>query len=330
MTRPAGISVSALHGHAGQRLPAASPRPPRPAPGWHPHLSDRYSRRVTFLKRLLPVIGVALLALVGIWPRLVPLLESVRFGFPVIDLREAHELRMLNPRYAGVDRYNRPYVVTSAIGRQASNRDDLMSLEGPRAQMTMHSGALVVVTAATAMYQSQAQLLDLFGDVNLVHENGTRFVTNTAHVDVAADTAMGNDPVTGHGPSGDITAQGFRVLDRGNTIVFTGKSNLLLKGTKPSARPAISPPTLPAEIAETAARLEAAAAAPETIVPGAVGPGAIAPETPVAPNALAGPSPTPPAAKPDPAGQSHSLAKRDAKPPLEKAPVGVRAKPDAS
>jgi lipopolysaccharide export system protein LptC len=287
--------------------------------GWR-H-TDRYSRRVALLKRLLPVIGVALLALVAIWPRLVPLLESVRFGFPVIDLREAHELRMLNPRYAGVDRENRPYVVTSAIGRQASNRDDLMSLERPRAEMTMHSGALVVVTAATAMYQSQAQLLDLFGNVNLVHENGTRFVTNTAHVDVAADSALGNDPVTGHGPSGDITAQGFRVVDRGNTIVFTGKSNLLLKGTKPSPRPAAAPPTLPAEVAETAAALEAVAVGP------------VLPETSPTTNPLAAPALTTPAAKPDPAVPSSSLAKRDGKPPSAKAPVGapvgVRAKRDA-
>jgi lipopolysaccharide export system protein LptC len=267
----------------------------------------------------LPVIGVALLVLVAIWPRLGPLLESVRFGFPVIDLREAHELRMLNPRYAGVDRENRPYVVTSAIGRQASNRDDLMSLERPRAEMTMHSGALVVVTAATAMYQSQAQLLDLFGDVNLVHENGTRFVTNTAHVDVAADSAVGNEPVTGHGPSGDITGQGFRVVDKGNTLVFTGKSNLLLKGTKPSAHPAASPPTLPAEVAETAAMLEAAAVAPE----------ATRPETPNTTNPFAAPPPTTPAAKPDAAGQSHGLAKRYAKPPSGNPPVAVRAKPDA-
>jgi lipopolysaccharide export system protein LptC len=316
--------LTALNSQAGHALPAASPRPPRPASGWRPRHIDRYSRRVTLLKRLLPIIGVALLALVAIWPRLVPLLESVRFGFPVIDLREAHELRMLNPRYAGVDRENRPYVVTSAIGRQASNRDDLMSLERPRAEMTMHSGALVVVTAATAMYQSQAQLLDLFGDVNLVHENGTRFVTNTAHVDVAADSAVGNDPVTGHGPSGDITAEGFRVLDRGNTIVFTGNSNLLLKGTKPSAHPAASPPTLPADVAETAAALEAAVA-PEGIVPGAS-----APETPVATNPLAGPAPVTAAAKPDPAVKSPSLAKRDAKPPSAKAPVGVKAKRDAS
>ena len=295
-------------------LPAASPRPPpRHTSSWRTRHIDRHSRRVALLRRLLPVIGLALLVLVAIWPRLVPLLESVRFGLPVIDLREAHQLRMLNPRYAGVDRENRPYVVTSAIGRQASDRDDLMSLERPRAEMTMHNGALVVVTAATAMYQSQAQLLDLFGDVNLVHENGTRFVTNAAHVDVAADSAVGNDPVTGHGPSGDITAQGFRVVDKGNTIVFTGKSNLLLKGTKPSAHPAAAPSTLPAEVAETAAALEAVAVAPEPVAPGP-----IAPETPVTAGPLAGP-----------AVGSPSLAKRDAKPPSAKAPVGVKAKRDA-
>jgi len=200
-----------------------------------------------------------LLILVAMWPRLGPLLESVRLSLPVIDLREAHELRMMNPRYAGVDRFNRPYVVTAAVGRQVPNRDDLMSLESPRAEMTMRRGALVVVTAATAVYQSQAQLLDLFDDVNLVHENGTRFVTKTAHVDVARDTAEGHDPVSGRGPSGDIDAEGFRIIDKGDTIFFAGKSNLLLKGSKPSAQPAASPPGLPSEVAETAAQIEAEA-----------------------------------------------------------------------
>jgi lipopolysaccharide export system protein LptC len=272
------------------------------------------------LKRLLPVIGVTLLTLVAVWPRLVPFLDSVRFGFPVIDLREAHELRMLNPRYAGVDRFNRPYIVTSAVGRQAPDREDLMSLERPRAEMTMHNGALVVVTAATAMYQSQAQLLDLFGDVNLVHENGTRFVTNTAHVDVAADTAIGNDPVTGHGPSGDITAQGFRVVDQGNTIVFTGRSHLLLKGTKPNASSSGVPVSLPPEIAETAAAVEAAAAAQKPVAPE---PAAIA-------DPLARSAPPTSAAKSGPVTKPRSAAKRDLEAPQRWPPSPGRTKPDAS
>ena len=147
--------------------------------------------------------------LVAGWPRLVPLLESVRLGIPAIDLREARELRMVNPRYGGFDRYNRPYVVTAAIGRQVPDRNDVVALERPKAVMTVHGGASVVLTAAIGIYQSQAQLLDLFTDVNLIHENGTRFVTQRAHLNRSDNSAEGRDPVEGHGPSGDIAGQHY-------------------------------------------------------------------------------------------------------------------------
>lgn len=229
-------------------------------PSFRVSVIDRYTRRVQFLKRILPAVGVALLLLVGLWPKLHPILQQVRLGFPAIDLREARELRMVNPRYAGLDRYNRPYVVTAAVGRQVPDRNDVMALEQPKAVMTVHGGASVVVTAATGIYQSQPQLLDLFDDVNLVHQNGTRFVTRRAHVNLSDDTAEGHDPVEGHGPSGDIAGEGFQISSRGETIVFTGKSDLLLKGTKPNAAPA-SPPRLPPEIEQSAAQIEPVAPA---------------------------------------------------------------------
>jgi lipopolysaccharide export system protein LptC len=255
----ADSSVKALNPQAKPELAAVLPLTSRAAVrSRFAGASDRYSRRVALLKRMLPALGLALLVLVALWPQLGPLLESVGLGLPVIDLREAHELRMLNPRYAGVDRFNRPYVVTAAIGRQVPNRDDVMSLEAPKAELVLRHGASVVVTAATAIYQSPAQLLDLFDDVNLVHENGTRFVTQSAHVDVSASTAEGHDPVVGRGPSGNIAAQGFRILDKGDTVIFTGASHLLLKGTKPTASPA-TPAGLPPEVEAAAAQIAAAA-----------------------------------------------------------------------
>jgi lipopolysaccharide export system protein LptC len=307
----AGGPARALDRRAGPEPIAAWPTPDRLA-GRARLAGDRYSRRVALLKRLLPAVGVTLLVLVALWPRLGPLLDSVRLDFPAIDLREARELRMLNPRYAGIDRLNRPYVVTSAIGRQIPNRDDLMSLEQPKAEMTMHRGASVVVTAATAMYQSQAQLLDLFDDVNLIHENGTRFVTRTAHVDVSANTAEGHDPVVGHGPSGDIAAQGFRILEKGDTIIFTGSTNLRLKGTKPSVNPA-TPAALPAEVEAAAARIEAAATAPAAVEPKPLAPANVAAEPAITP-----------------AAKSQGGAKRDAKLPRSGAPAGAKARWDAS
>src|SRR5260370_42370874 len=64
--------------------------------------ADRYSRLVALLKRGLPTLGLSLLLLGAVWPRLSPLLESVRLGFPALDLRQARELKMVPPPHARV------------------------------------------------------------------------------------------------------------------------------------------------------------------------------------------------------------------------------------
>ncbi|HEV2303132.1 MAG TPA: LPS export ABC transporter periplasmic protein LptC [Stellaceae bacterium] len=219
---------------------------------------DRYSRRVALLRLLLPALGVALLLLVAAWPRLRPLIESVGLRFPAIDLRAARELTMVDPRYSGLDRRNRPYTVTAAVARQIPDRNDLLALKRPKAHMMMAHGDPVVITAASGMYQSQAQLLDLSGGVDLLRRDGTHFQTSTAHVNFADNTADGHDRVVGHGPQGDVTGQGFRIRDKGNTVIFTGTSTLFLRGGKPT-RPAPMPPALPPALARTAAAIEAAA-----------------------------------------------------------------------
>ena len=273
---------------------------------------DRYSRRVLFLKRMLPAVGLTLLLLVAVWPKLRPLLQQVQLGFAAIDLREARELSMLNPRYAGLDRYNRPYVITASVGRQVPDRNDVMALEKPKAVMTVHGGASVVVTAATGIYQSQAQLLDLFEDVNLVHENGTRFVTRHGHINLSDNTAEGHDPAEGHGPSGDIRGEGFLILSKGDTIIFTGRSDLLLKGTKPSAASAV-PPGLPAEIEQSAAQIESAVPVIAITEPTAPGGVAEAKPTPAEPGASSRAS-----AKPNLAGKRPTKTAAHSKPTMSK------------
>lgn len=256
--------MNALRRQAERGGLAAVPRPSRFAlPRFD---GDRYSRRVQLLKFLLPAIGLSLLLLVAAWPRMRALLESVRLQAAAIDLRDARELQMIHPRYAGRDRHDRPYVVTAATGRQVPDRADLLSLSQPRADFNLPHGATAVLTASTGIYQSQAQLLDLFRDVKLVHQDGTSFLTASAHVDLARDSAQGGDPVEGHGPSGNITAAGFRILSRGDTIIFTGHADLVLKSVRSAMHPA-APPSLPAEVSKTATAIEAAALAERRPVP---------------------------------------------------------------
>jgi lipopolysaccharide export system protein LptC len=218
---------------------------------------NRYSRRVAMMKLALPAIGIFLLLMVTIWPRVAPLFDRLRFS--AIDLREARELRMINPRYAGTDRTGHPFVITAAVGRQVPMRDDLMALDQPRADLKSHSGATIVVTADSAVYQTQTQFLDMFGNVTVVHQNGTTIVTKTARLDAANNAAEGHDPVEAHGPSGDIKSEGFQVIDKGDIVIFTGKSDLWLKSAKAGTTAAPQPAAMPAPIAQAAAQIEAKA-----------------------------------------------------------------------
>jgi len=190
---------------------------------------DSYSRFVAAAKRLLPLLALGLLVLVAVWPRLDIRLDRLA-AIPKVDPRQAHDLRMLNARYTGVDRENRPYVLTADAAEQLSNDiDDLIGLEGPRADLTTADGGWFETSSYTGTYQPQSKTLNLFGNVALFADRGDEFHSDSARVDLAHSTAQGDEPVTGQGPFGHVTAAGFRILDHGATIIFTGHTDLYLE-----------------------------------------------------------------------------------------------------
>jgi lipopolysaccharide export system protein LptC len=185
-----------------------------------------YSRFVYLAKLALPAIAVALLLMIAAWPRLEGTFETVRIPVPMIDVSDASDLRMVSARFTGIDRENRPFVVTAAIARQKPNLDGLITLERPKGDLTTLSGNWLELSSDTGFYEPQAQHLDLFGNVALFQDKGNEFHSSSAHVDMSANTAEGDDPMNGQGPFGHVTAQGFRILDRGDTIVFKGHTQL--------------------------------------------------------------------------------------------------------
>lgn len=151
---------------------------------------------------------------------------SLRLPLPRLDVSEARDLQMVAARYTGVDRDNNPFVVTADVARQKPKLDDLITLERLKGDLTTAGGSWLELSADNGFYQPQPQLLDLYGNVALFQDKGNEFHSSSAHVDMAAGTAEGDDPIIGQGPFGNIAAQGFRMLDRGGTIVFTGRATL--------------------------------------------------------------------------------------------------------
>jgi len=187
----------------------------------------RYSRFVTWMRRMLPAVAVGLLLLVAAWPRLQTAMDRLKARLPRLDVSQAGDLRMVNLRYTGYDKHGQPVTITAESARQRpSGKDDLVELQAPKADLTTQNGTWIAVTAETGMYQPTEQQLDLFGNVELFQDKGNSFRTDSAHVDIAKGTAEGNDAIEGNGPFGDMRAEGFRIEERGDVIRFLGRSSV--------------------------------------------------------------------------------------------------------
>lgn len=187
-----------------------------------------YSRFVSLAKLVLPTAAVALIAAVLVWPQLQSRDGGFSLGFADLRIGDAERLRMVNPRYTGLDQNNLPYEVTAEAANQDSPKADDIGLEKPKADMILSDGTWIAIEAPLGNYGQKSQMLDLSGGVNLFHDSGYEFTSPTARIDLEKGIAEGKERIVGHGPFGEAEGEGFQLLDKGKTIVFTGKSKLLL------------------------------------------------------------------------------------------------------
>lgn len=193
------------------------------------HPGARYSRFVQLLKLMSAAVALILLAAVIVWPQLRPRDGTFQIGVSESGGPEdAESLNMVNPRYTGLDSNNLPYEVTADLASQETSKSEFITLDNPKADMTMKDGSWLALTARSGLYGQKSQKLELSGDVNLFHDSGYEFTSRSATIDLDSGTGEGKEPAYGHGPAGEIEGEGFRFTDKGKIITFTGKSHLIL------------------------------------------------------------------------------------------------------
>jgi lipopolysaccharide export system protein LptC len=224
------------------RTPPARSAPPRAAAAPRHMLPPSRVRRaptagqmarrrflVAWTKRLLPVLALALLAAVVFWPEIEGNEDRSRVSFRRTVQPRAEALRVVNPRYQGVDELNRPFTITARVGQQ-EGAAEILNLEEPRGDIVMTDGAWIYVQSRTGRYDKPAGRLDLAGDVTIYHDNGTMMLTEQAAVEIEEGAASGDAPVAAQGPFGTLTSEGFRLTERGAVVVFTGRAHAVLEG----------------------------------------------------------------------------------------------------
>ena len=211
---------------SGKSRAALGELPLRTGPSPKAHRAHR--RNVSLMRMLFPAAAVVLVSMVVIWSQWQSVESGFKIGFNLIYPEEAKTLRMVNPRFSGTNDEGRPFMLTADDARRASPGADSILLTNPKGDITTDSGAWLALSAAHGNYAQKKKTLDLSGGVDLFHDSGIHFTTATARIDLRAGTVEGYDPVTGSGPSIEVIGRGFKVLNGGRTVIFTGKSKALL------------------------------------------------------------------------------------------------------
>ena len=190
--------------------------------------SHRYSRFVQMMKVILPTAAVVILILVMAWPHFQIRDNRFRIGFTTLKLTGNQDKSMINPRFLGTDKKTKPFSVTADIAKNIMVDASVVELEMPKADLTLPDGSWLVLTANTGVFDKNKKKLELRKKVNLFHDSGYEFRTSAADVDLAKGFAEGTKPVSGQGPFGSLKSEGFRLIDKGRIIHFTGKSKLIM------------------------------------------------------------------------------------------------------
>ena len=189
----------------------------------------RYSRFVSAMKLILPVVAGLLILLVAVWPQLQP--PENRFSVDFGSVRandESLDPAMIRPRYVGIDNGNMPFSVTADLAKNLSLGSEEIELDMPKADITLKDGTWLAMAAETGIYSRDSKMLALDGGVNLFHDSGYEIRTPMATIELETGSASGDRPVEGHGPFGELRSQGFQLEDKGARILFTGKAKLVL------------------------------------------------------------------------------------------------------
>ncbi len=215
--------------------PGAAPPPRRMLPPsrsrWSPSAGQIARRRlaVRLAKWVFPLLGVGLLVGIAVWPEIGRMEDNARVSFRRVIQAQPDAVRLVEPRYQGLDEQSRPFTVTADIAAQTDNAD-IVDLAQPRADILLTDGSWVLLESREGRFDKARNRLDLSGDVTLWQDGGNMLVTEAAEVLLNQGAAAGDRPVAAQGPFGTLVSEGFRLTERGQVVVFTGRARAVLEG----------------------------------------------------------------------------------------------------
>ena len=187
----------------------------------------RHSRRVRFLKMILPAVALAILSSLFLFSRSITMDGAIPFAEVDIEDR-LHEPKMTDVRIATTAANGAAIELTAAtVIPQGKRRAIANTATG---KITALSGDVTNINATSLTYNDAAEKATLVGGVE-IDSGGYVMTTRALDVDIANAAATSRSQVQATGPLGDLTAGRMSVqqTDGKFLLVFNSGVRLLYK-----------------------------------------------------------------------------------------------------
>ena len=137
----------------------------------------------------------------------------------------AEELKMANPRFAGIDDEGKPFEITADAAKQIPGGENMVELDLPRA-VQGDGDEQTVVTAEKGLYESETNMLELRDGVTLSHNIGADVYvlrSPAATISIQEEIVTSDAGVGGQGTDGgQLQADSMKAYNAEGRVVFEG------------------------------------------------------------------------------------------------------------
>lgn len=190
--------------------------------------SNTYSRVVSWVKVILPLLALGLLSTLFLFSRTPDPERAIPFA--TVDVEElAREQSLGQPRFAGTLTDGREVIFTANRATPVAGNPNQIDATDIEARVDLDENSILLIVADTAFFDLAEQMADLSQSVGLTTSNGYQLTTDLLRFSLEEFSALSPGAVTVTGPGITLEAGAMQVTgtEGNNVVVFNGGVRML-------------------------------------------------------------------------------------------------------
>jgi LPS export ABC transporter protein LptC len=187
-----------------------------------------YSRFVKFIRIFLPLLVVAILGIVFLWPQLKKIETTPLTQTDIEALKQAESQNsLLAPVFNTNDSKGNPVTISASEAKQDRQQSEIITLINPKAAFE-NSGNEIDLQAKNGVYHQSEQTIMLRENVIIQDKDGIILETESLDANISLNTAKSQTPAKLTTKNGVIEGQSVEYDNQKQTTTFQGPAKAVI------------------------------------------------------------------------------------------------------